>query len=426
HPRLSKLKKELMTDLKILMESCENELIARGYYPKTIAKWKNCWKDLKNWMQSNSISELNEEIAEKYCMQAFGMYYVKVDSPRKNKQGLRAIRLLVSFHLTGDLEAKCPHNPIVLTGPLGNVAKEYLKYCEDELGMRYATLAAKKADLRLICNYAIEKQIDCGALSGQHIESFFQESNFTDSRWCRCGHNMRSFLRFLHAKEYIEEDLSAAVPKSSYREDAKLPSVYSTNEINSILGAVDQTSAMGKRDYLILLLASQCGLRATDIGSLQIGEVDWDRDMICHVASKNGEKLEIPLVASVGNAIYEYLTVRPKSPSNAILVSLKAGRKGLPLTPKRIGTIVSNYIAKADIKDRGNRRHGSHALRHSLATELLEKGTPLPVIGSVLGHRSPESTAIYTKVSPSSLRKCALPMPPLKSTFYADVKTDEK
>ncbi|OOR37454.1 tyrosine-type recombinase/integrase, partial [Bacillus cereus] len=81
-------------------------------------------------------------------------------------------------------------------------------------------------------------------------------------------------------------------------------------------------------------------------------------------------------------------------------------------------SIVCFYLRRAGIKYEGNRKHGPHALRHSLAGILLEKKTPIPVISEVLGHKNTESTKFYLKIDLQSLSQCALEVPPLSTPFY--------
>lgn len=132
--------------------------------------------------------------------------------------------------------------------------------------------------------------------------------------------------------------------------------------------------------------------------------------------------VEFPLLASVGNAIIDYLKYgRPDSEAGEIIVAAKGCSKGLPLASPTIHSIVSRYMREANIPHWKEKKHGPHSLRHSLATNLLKKNVSMPVISTVLGHQHTETTKIYLKVDIDSLARCTLPIPPLSSPLYGEV-----
>lgn len=126
---------------------------------------------------------------------------------------------------------------------------------------------------------------------------------------------------------------------------------------------------------------------------------------------KTGSDVVLPILPSVGNAIIEYLKEgRPQSDCRNVF--LRLGPPYHPLTSQQIQNIVSEYIQKSGVnKDRPERRHGSHALRHSLAGRMLENEVPLPVISSVLGYKNSESTAFYLGIDRQALSGCPLDVP---------------
>lgn len=103
---------------------------------------------------------------------------------------------------------------------------------------------------------------------------------------------------------------------------------------------------------------------------------------------------------------------------NTIIVSAESSKKGQPLSSPTIHSIVSRYMSKANIKNWKQKKHGAHSLRHSLATNMLKKNISMPIISTVLGHQSTQSTKIYLSVDIKKLRECALPIPELFSAHY--------
>ena len=229
-------------------------------------------------------------------------------------------------------------------------------------------------------------------------------------------HGLRKFFRHLYLRESIESDLAAFFPRDNYKKQAKLPSTYNVEEIRKMLASVDRSTATGKRNYPILLLATILGLRASDIASLKFENISWENSTVRITQQKTGKELELPLLPEIGNAIIEYLRHgRPKSVSPYVF--LLAVRPYTRTSQPVITQIAKKCFADARVNT-ANKHHGAHALRHTLATLLLEDRVKLPVISEVLGHNSTESTRYYLRVDLPSLRNCALDVPAVGDMFY--------
>ena len=210
--------------------------------------------------------------------------------------------------------------------------------------------------------------------------------------------------------------------KDQYRDQCKIPTTYTEDEISRVLSAVERSSAIGKRDYLILLLAAEYGWRSGDIVSFRFSQIDWDSNRISFRQDKTDVPVEYPLLSSVGNAIIDYLKHgRPKSDAPEVIVSAGVGKHGTPLKPPTIHSIVCRYMREAGISHWKEKKHGPHSLRHSLASNMLKNNVSMPVIGTVLGHQRTETTKIYLKVDIGKLALCPLPMPALATSHYKEV-----
>lgn len=166
-------------------------------------------------------------------------------------------------------------------------------------------------------------------------------------------------------------DLASIIPKEHYNKQPKLPSVYSEEEIRKILISVDRSTAIGKRDYAILCLASVLGLRASDIANLKFENIHWEHNIIKLVQYKTGKGLVLPLLPEIGNSIIEYLRYGRKK-SNSQYVFLQSYSPYKKINAFLITQIARKYFAIAKIDTR-NKHHGAHALRHSLAALLLSE-----------------------------------------------------
>ncbi len=183
-----------------------------------------------------------------------------------------------------------------------------------------------------------------------------------------------------------------------------------------MIASVERSSFMGRRDYAILLLAARLGLRNSDIANIKFENLFWEKNMIRLFQYKTDKEIELPLLSEVGNAIIDYLKYsRQYSEEPYVFLTSRSPVK--PLTIMGITNIVGRAFAKSGINIK-NRRHGPHALRHSLAQRLLEQQTMLPVISEVLGHENIESTRFYLRVDINSMRQCALDVPPVSPSFY--------
>jgi integrase len=219
--------------------------------------------------------------------------------------------------------------------------------------------------------------------------------------------DMRSFLRFLTMRGILQKDLSAELPKIRVPRDAKIPSVWEQELVVRLLEAVDRSSAKGKRDYAILLLACRLGLRVGDIRTLKLDQLHWEDSTIEVTQSKTGTPLRLPLISEVGEALIDYLkSGRPQTAHREVFLKVKPPFD--PFTGNNLHHIVTYWRLLGGIRFRTAQKRGIHSLRHTLATRLLEKGTPLTTIAEILGHTSLESTRIYAKANVEALRSVAL------------------
>jgi len=187
----------------------------------------------------------------------------------------------------------------------------------------------------------------------------------------------------------------------------RLPSVWKPEQVEALLSSIDRSSPMGKRNYAIVLLACRLGIRTCDIRGLRLEDLRWDEAKIVFRQAKTGVPLVLPLSEEVGEALIDYLKHgRPESRHREVFLAAHA-----PYTPfarDSFHGIITDCRRRAGIKVPREGHWGMHSLRHTLATRLLERDTPLPVISEVLGHRSISSTQIYLKVDLSSLRSVPL------------------
>jgi site-specific recombinase XerD len=218
----------------------------------------------------------------------------------------------------------------------------------------------------------------------------------------------RNFFSFLYDQGFIDCVLAPMLPKVHAPRNASIPYVWTKDDLQKLLAAIDRADPKGKRDYAILLLAIRLGLRIGDIRGMKKSSIDWHRKTISLVMGKTGQYIELPLLQDVGWAIIDYLkNGRPATSSECLFVRHKApfdafgGRNAFNKELHR-------YIVKAGLDMPDGQRCGMHSLRSTLAVNMLEVKSPLPVISETLGHQSVKTTGIYLKVDIEGLRKCAI------------------
>jgi integrase/recombinase XerD len=221
--------------------------------------------------------------------------------------------------------------------------------------------------------------------------------------------SLRGFLRFLHATGRLAVDLAPSVMVPIVRRGERPLRALPWEKVQQILGAIDRTTAAGRRDYALLLLMSVYGLGAGEVLRLRLEDIDWRAGVLHATRAKTGVAVELPVLPAVARVLVGYL--RHGRPQHArtrqLFVSLRA-----PHGPLAASSAVRHSLHKhARVAGVSAPYLGSHVLRHTHACRELEQGVPPKVIGDILGHRRPESTSAYLRVATERLREVALALP---------------
>lgn len=178
------------------------------------------------------------------------------------------------------------------------------------------------------------------------------------------------------------------------------------NEIDAIREALEHNS-ISLRNKAIVLLLLLTGIRSSDITHLTFDSIDWENECISICQVKTALPLELPLTATIGNAIFDYITQeRPATESRFVFLSEK--KPYSPLANNSIENIVAKVFRIAGIRQISGSRKGTHVFRHYAASTMLESGVKQPVISRTLGHASPESLEAYLNADFVHLKECAL------------------
>lgn len=221
--------------------------------------------------------------------------------------------------------------------------------------------------------------------------------------------HVRIFLQYLFGCGATATNLALSVPKAAKTWGARLPRHLSPDGVEAVLACVRDNPRRGTRDYAMLLLMARLGLRAAEVIAIQLDDIDWRAGELL-VRGKGKLHDRVPITVEVGDALSRYLREERRSTSyRSLFITHRA-----PHRPFKDSQIV-NAILKDALKATGQKPVtpyvGSHLLRHSLATQLVNTGASLDEVGDVLRHRSRSSTMIYARLDIDGLRSVAQPWP---------------
>ncbi len=321
------------------------------------------------------------------------------------------IRRLDSFLAEGKFALHVSRPKSKIPAPFQEHLDGYVEYSRLH-GLRESTIArnvdyCKKA-LLFLWERKIRKLSD---IISRDIHDAFIASEDKSN----CSVSLRSFFRYLYKAGIHSIDLSLSVP--SVRKPQLLPSTYTREEISRLLSSVDRSTEMGRRDYLIILLAQKLGMRSGDIAKLKYSDINFHAKTIEFIQEKTLVPHQLALLPEVEEALLEYLKVR-RSGCNCKYIFLRV----IPPFIRITRTVISNVVQKA-FKVSGicvtGKKHGPHSLRMTLASELVSENVPYTVVGKILGHEDPDVAKHYVKFDIEMLRDCALEVPQL-SGFIAE------
>jgi site-specific recombinase XerD len=401
------MKKE--REIKSLIRECIAFLMEEGYSEPRIAEYQRLWRDgIEEYMNKNSLVNYNAAIGEDFLGGISGMSDSYMRTIRRN------VHVLTDFLSYGEVRKRIIQYVYhELPGEIGEVAFKFIA-SQAKLRRSKLTLNEHQRILSYFINHLTLRSVNyVSDISEDDVLTFISSAQNCKDKYLNTA---RLFCRFLYEQKYIDRNVEYVIGRNNYPKREKLPSVYDAAEIKQIEETVSQSSAVGKRDYAMLLLATRLGLRSSDIAGLTFENLDWNRNIICLTQYKTKKMIELPLLADVGEAVINYLKyARPVSDLEQVFLTV--------CTPYRsvnrliINGAVSRTIIASGVDITG-RKFGPHAMRHTLASQLLRNGTSLPVISETLGHSNTQVTMNYLRIDINSLMRCTLDVPLVSTSFY--------
>jgi len=374
----------------------------QGYAPGTMRQRIRVAAGFDRWLARKAIRLCN--VSSVHCSQ-----YLRYRARRlRIREGdTTVIRQLLDFLRHRGV---VPIEKIRRLSPVERCAQAYERYLREERVLATATIVNYVPFVHGFLKHRFGNGPVClSRLDAANIVRFVQRQapRLNVKRAKLLTTALRSFLQYARYRGDIQLDLAAAIPVVANWSMSSIPRAIAPDQVRRLLAQIDRHTAVGRRDYAILLLLARLGLRAGEVALLDLDDIDWKAGSL-NVHGKTGRRIQLPLPTEVGQAIVAYLRQgRPTSTSRRVFLRARAPNRGF-LGPCAVGSIVRHALQRAGIDAPTT---GAHQFRHGLATEMLRQGASLAEIGELLGHRSPETTKIYTKVDLDALRTLALPWP---------------
>lgn len=387
-----------------LAAALEEQMREFGYAQSSLNTYRGICAKIVRYFEEQGVGQFDVALGQKFIVEYGGDQF---DNVKGFKNYYRAVHMLSDLQRYGMVFKYTRVNQFEFSEGYGLLFEEFLAH------IRKRRIADSSVDrvrkiLRRFESFLLNRDISRFNQIGLHHVNVYLETlaGYSRNTISFTVSYLKQLMEYAFQNGYHDQNFAIALPHIKYSQSTHLPAVFTPDEIERILKNIDTDSPVGKRNYAIILLMARLGIRISDVLKLQFNSIDWERKRIFIQQQKTGTAIELPLLEDVGWAIIDYLqNARPKTSCQNIFVCHHS-----PFDQIRywMAKDISRAVQKAGIKTPPNKTVGAHTFRHSLATNLLNKGVGLTEIAQTLGHTSPESTESYISLSIETLRICAL------------------
>jgi integrase/recombinase XerD len=373
-----------------------DHLLRLGYSRSAATKHRALFGEFIGWAEGQGIA-----VADLATAKANVFFDGRRGGAHKSLRSPLSLRPLFAY--LREVGVVAPATALLPAGPIEVFLDRYRTFLMIERGLTSGTSVMY---LRVARQFAAERVVadglDWSILRAGDVTDFAERTcaGYGVS-WARqIVSALRCLLRYLQLEGQSSFALDRAVLAVAGL-SPQPPRGIGRADVEALLSSCDRQSAMGRRDYAILVLLCRLGLRGGEAIGLTLDDIDWRTAEIV-VVGKNGRRDRLPLQAQAGEALADYLQQgRPPSDDRAVFLRHYAPIRRLGATGS-IRSILERACARAGIA-----YVHPHRLRHTIATEMLAAGVTLRDIGQVLGHQGVATTAIYAKVDLDALRAVA-------------------
>lgn len=374
-------------------------MVNDGYSESRISRIKNQMNKLLNYIDDGDI---NEEIIVSFVEDNYAFdYYNPVNANQLDK--IKYLKNLLEFKDTGNYLKR--HSKLFIQkDKFNDIYNEYEEYL-NTIDIKPITKKCKLIKTKLFLNSLTEID-DISKLKKNHCYNFINNLDYSLRYKEEITYEVRRIVNWLYNSKKINFDGNSLFPRIISQSRSNLISYYDNDEIEKLLNCVDINTSTGKRDYLILSLLVYLGLRISDIIDLKLSDINWNLNTINIVQQKTQTTLILPLIDEVKYPLLDYLKNVRKNVNNDYIFITNYAPIG-KYNSKSFQTMITKYMNIADV-DYTNKHHGTHSLRHSLASNLLKENIPITTISSVLGHSTIKTTRQYLTIDANNLKELSL------------------
>lgn len=300
-----------------------------------------------------------------------------------------------------------------------NYTKVFTSYQEDFVNKRNNCKKVKDRKIWVICNFFIYlnnnsikdiKNLEISNVS-EYVIFLKEQKHYSKSTINTQKSVLREALNWLYKNKIIKFSGTHAIPFIGNNPRERMLSSYTNEEVSAILNNIDTNIKYNKGIYSILTLLAYFGLRAGDIINLKFENIDFINNKITYIQHKTKQQLTLPLIDEVKYPLIDYIkNGRPDSEEKEYIFITRNGPYTKFHSTSPIYRIVTNSMSQANINYE-NKHHGPHALRHSLATSMIQENVPISSLSQILGHGNIKTTEIYISKDTTHLRELTLEVP---------------
>ena len=389
-------------------------LSKQGYSIRTITDYLQAAAHFNYWLRREHIPthSVHEATANKFLYEHFKDCRCPIAKGGPIRHSRPAIKHFLDVLRIHDIVA-LPKNPVPIS-PMDQLLRDFGKHIERVNGATLSTVHLYSRHTRefLRAKYR-DGPIELKNLCVKDVRKYVttKAGGYKPGTVKSLATSLRVFFRFLRITNQIEHSLEDAVPTVPHWKLSTLPKYLTGEQLQYLLLSFNMSTAIGRRDRAMTVLMSGIGLRSSEVAQLTLEDINWQQGTIQMKESKSRHASSLPLPREVGEALAAYLQKgRPHTKERCIFVS-HAFPIGQPLSPSAVRIAIRRAFQRCALPVPS---YGTHVLRHTLATQLLQKGATLKEIADILRHHSIETTNIYAKVDLRQLAQVALPWPEVK------------
>lgn len=332
------------------------------------------------------------------------------DCPKPVKRDHGTLRAALGHMRAVLLEQGVIHAPPAPTGEIADELRRYDDYMDKSRGLSEGTRRSALCTVRQLLLYAFAgRPVVIAELKPDDVRKFIAErlnKVATTSNAIMLASALRAYFRYRATCGDQVYGLLGVISSPAHWNLASLPLALKPDEVTRLLASFTASLPSPKRGYAIVRCALDLGLRRGEIAKLQLTDIDWRNGTVTIKRTKALRQDTLPLPAVTGQALADYVRFeRPKTTNQAVFVRVLAPHDQ-PIGPDAIHRVIRDAFRRIGLK------HGrTHALRHTLACQLVNQGSSLKEVADVLRHRHLNTSMIYAKLDNSKLVAVALPWP---------------